>query len=103
FDVGEVVKLRQVAILPPVFNTNILVLMTIVFIRLGKPHSRKTALKKRNMIAAPKVAIATVNHHHPHGGYVTLSCFLDKASYLPRSRIVLAADTATHGGLFGLL
>ena len=48
--------------LDAVFDADVLMLMVIVLVRLGKPDRRITLLEERNVIAAAQVAVAPVDH-----------------------------------------
>src|SRR5437763_10609363 len=99
-DVSDVAKLRSVADSYSVFYAHVLMLVVVVFIRLGEAHRRNPAFEKRDVVAAAQVTITTIDNHYFHRRHVTLARLLDEACELPRGRIVFAARPATHVGFF---
>src|SRR6185295_18540459 len=77
--------------------------MTIVFVGFRESHGCEATLHERNMIAAAQITIATIDHHHTHSRHVALARFLYEARQLPRGRIILTTNAATHRRLLGFL
>src|SRR5207247_1364834 len=92
----KIYELGQVAIFNTIFRSHILVLVMVVLAILSKAYCRKSLLIKRNVIAAPKIAVEAEHQHRLEAYFIGTCDFGDVAGDLAGGGIAVTAEIANE-------
>lgn len=99
----EIQELDQVAVLLPVLDAHVLVLLRVVLVRLDETHPVEPRFEKGPVVAAAAVAVQPINNSDRHLREGVGRNLIDMAAQVARGTIIVPPNTQSRGHRRGVL